>query len=113
MIYEEFSDITAINLGFADKDDLFDHTITMADFPGNAVFLSLRNEEFLVWTAKEPSVGMIFQNRPAAIAYAKELIAQEKESAKQQSHNRGGFDTVSYTQKSQKTNSFESPRQSR
>ncbi|MDR3589465.1 MAG: hypothetical protein P4N41_07355 [Negativicutes bacterium] len=111
-MFEEFSDITAINLGFADKDDLFDHTITMADFHDNAVFLSLRNEDFIVWTAKEPAVGMIFQNRPAAIAYAKELIAQVKEAAKQPADDRTGFD-VSFSSKNHKANSFEPPRQAR
>lgn len=105
MIYEEFNDIIAINLGFADKDDLMDHTITMADFPDNAVYLSLRNDEFLVWTAKEPSVGMIFQSRSEAIVYAKELIAQEKEAAK--------FPAGSKTDYSHKATAFTSPRQSR
>ncbi len=110
---EQFSDITAINLGFADKDDLFDHTITMADFPDNAVFLSLRNDEFVVWTAKEPAVGTTFQNRPAAIVHAKELINQMKESAKHLSYVRPGFDHVSSSPRSNKTSSFEPPRQSR
>ena len=79
MVFEELTDVMAINLGFEDKDDLVDHTIIMGEFSGNAVFLSFRETKFLVWTLKEPSVARVFRKRPNDVAHAKELIAQEQD----------------------------------